>query len=119
MRWFDYFAGSFNGALSSLPAHDLGTAVIQEVLKRGNVSPTDVSEVILGHVLTAGVFRKKVCLGFLLRRDSETNQRPGDWTKSLSLRPQSEQFLPVRSFVHFKTQFPFVCSARPKPSQKS
>ncbi|XP_063773897.1 acetyl-CoA acetyltransferase, cytosolic [Pseudophryne corroboree] len=46
--------GSFNGALSTLPAHALGTVVIQEVLKRANTQPDEVSEVIFGHVLTAG-----------------------------------------------------------------
>ena len=45
--------GSFNGTLSSLPAHKLGEAVIRETLKRTNVSGTDVSEVILGQILTA------------------------------------------------------------------
>ncbi|XP_016348000.1 acetyl-CoA acetyltransferase, cytosolic-like [Sinocyclocheilus anshuiensis] len=46
--------GSFNGALSSVPLNDLGTLVIKDVLKRANVKPEEVSEVIMGHVLTAG-----------------------------------------------------------------
>ncbi|MBV9654866.1 MAG: acetyl-CoA C-acetyltransferase [Acetobacteraceae bacterium] len=46
--------GSFNGALSGLPAHDLGKIVIDELLKRSQVEPGEVSEVILGQVLTAG-----------------------------------------------------------------
>ncbi|XP_016391580.1 acetyl-CoA acetyltransferase, cytosolic-like [Sinocyclocheilus rhinocerous] len=46
--------GSFNGTLSSVPLHDLGTLVIKDVLKRANVKPEEVSEVIMGHVLTAG-----------------------------------------------------------------
>jgi len=46
--------GTFNGSLASIPAHDLGAAVIREVLLRANTEPADVSEVILGHVLTAG-----------------------------------------------------------------
>ena len=46
--------GSFNGALSSLPAHELGKIAIVEALKRAKVDTKDVSEVILGHVLTAG-----------------------------------------------------------------
>ena len=46
--------GSFNGTIGSLPAHDLGTTVIKEVLKRGKVEAHEVSEVILGQVLTAG-----------------------------------------------------------------
>ena len=46
--------GSFNGALSGLPAHDLGKIVIDELLKRSKVDANEVSEVILGQVLTAG-----------------------------------------------------------------
>src|SRR5579859_140548 len=45
--------GSFNGALSSVPAHYLGEVVIREVLARTGVEPGEVSEVILGQVLTA------------------------------------------------------------------
>ncbi len=46
--------GNFNGALSSLPAHVLGTAVVREVLRRANVDGAEVSEVILGQILGAG-----------------------------------------------------------------
>ena len=46
--------GSFNGAFASLPAHDLGKIMIEEVLKRAKVDASEVSEVILGQVLTAG-----------------------------------------------------------------
>ena len=46
--------GSFNGALSALPAHELGAIAIAEALSRAKVDPKDVSEVILGQVLTAG-----------------------------------------------------------------
>ncbi len=45
--------GSFNGALASLPAHELGKVAVVEALKRANVAPGDVSEVILGQILTA------------------------------------------------------------------
>ena len=46
--------GSFNGALSSLPAHVLGKTAIAEALKRAGTEPGDVSEVIMGQILTAG-----------------------------------------------------------------
>jgi len=46
--------GAFNGALSSLPAHELGKIAIIEALKRAKVDAKEVSETILGHVLTAG-----------------------------------------------------------------
>ncbi len=46
--------GAFNGALSTLPAHELGKIAIVEALKRAGVDAKEVSEVILGHVLTAG-----------------------------------------------------------------
>ncbi len=46
--------GAFNGALSGLPASKLGEIVIKAALERAKVEPGDVSEVILGQVLTAG-----------------------------------------------------------------
>jgi acetyl-CoA C-acetyltransferase len=46
--------GSFNGVLSSLVAHELGKIAIVEAMKRGKVAPEEVSEVVLGQVLTAG-----------------------------------------------------------------
>jgi acetyl-CoA C-acetyltransferase len=46
--------GAFNGALSSLPGHDLGKVAIKAVLERAHVEAGDVSEVILGQILTAG-----------------------------------------------------------------
>ncbi len=45
--------GSFSGGLSSLPAHELGRVAIQAALARAGVDPAEVSEVILGQVLTA------------------------------------------------------------------
>ncbi len=46
--------GSFNGSLSSLPAHDLGKVAIEAALERSGVQPAEVSEVILGQILSAG-----------------------------------------------------------------
>ncbi|MBD7977737.1 acetyl-CoA C-acetyltransferase [Serpens gallinarum] len=46
--------GSFQGALASVPAVDLGAAVIQRLLEQTGVPGAQVNDVILGHVLTAG-----------------------------------------------------------------
>ena len=46
--------GSFNGALSTLPAHELGKVAIKEALQRAGVEGGRVSEVIMGQILTAG-----------------------------------------------------------------
>jgi acetyl-CoA C-acetyltransferase len=46
--------GAFNGSLSALPAHELGKVAIQEALKRAGVEGKQVSEVIMGQILTAG-----------------------------------------------------------------
>ena len=46
--------GSFNGSLSSVPAHTLGEVAIRAALERAGVAAEDVDEVILGQVLTAG-----------------------------------------------------------------
>jgi acetyl-CoA C-acetyltransferase len=45
--------GAFNGAFAGLPAHDLGKVAIKAALERAHVPPADVSEVILGQILTA------------------------------------------------------------------
>ena len=46
--------GSFNGAFASLAAHELGAVAITEAMKRANVAPAEVDEVIMGQILTAG-----------------------------------------------------------------
>jgi acetyl-CoA C-acetyltransferase len=46
--------GSFNGSLSSLPAHELGKVAIRAALERARVEVGEVSEVILGQILAAG-----------------------------------------------------------------
>ena len=46
--------GSFSGSLAGLAAHELGKVAITAALERAGVQPGEVSEVILGQVLTAG-----------------------------------------------------------------
>ncbi|CAG8865705.1 Acetyl-CoA acetyltransferase [Pseudomonas fluorescens] len=46
--------GSFQGALASVPAVELGAAVIRRLLEQTGIAPGEVDEVILGQVLTAG-----------------------------------------------------------------
>jgi acetyl-CoA C-acetyltransferase len=46
--------GAFNGAFATMPAHDLGKIAIGEALKRAGVEGKEVSEVIMGQILTAG-----------------------------------------------------------------
>ncbi len=47
--------GKMGGALSSIPTPELGTIVIKEALKRANVAPDQVDEVIMGCVYQAGL----------------------------------------------------------------
>ena len=46
--------GSFQGALKDMQGHELGSAVIKEVIKKSNLKLNDIDEVIMGQVLTAG-----------------------------------------------------------------
>ena len=46
--------GAFNGVFASLPAHELGKTAIKAALERAGVEGAQVSEVIMGQVLTAG-----------------------------------------------------------------
>lgn len=45
--------GSFNGSFANTPAHDLGAAVLEALVARAGIDKADVSETILGQVLTA------------------------------------------------------------------
>jgi acetyl-CoA C-acetyltransferase len=47
--------GKFGGSLAKMPASELGALIIRKVLERARVAPEQVSEVIMGQVLTAGV----------------------------------------------------------------
>ena len=45
--------GAFNGAFANLPAHELGKVAIKAALERAGVEGRQVSEVIMGQILTA------------------------------------------------------------------
>jgi acetyl-CoA C-acetyltransferase len=46
--------GSFNGSFANTPAHELGAAMLEAIVARAGVDKGEVSETILGQVLTAG-----------------------------------------------------------------
>ena len=46
--------GSFNGALAGVPAHELGRIAITAAIERAGIKASDVNEVIMGQILTAG-----------------------------------------------------------------
>jgi len=45
--------GSFSGSFANTPAHDLGAAVLEAAVERAGIEKNEVSETILGQVLTA------------------------------------------------------------------
>ncbi|MBI5013988.1 MAG: acetyl-CoA C-acetyltransferase [Deltaproteobacteria bacterium] len=87
--------GAFNGALSSVPASQLGQIVIIEALNRARVAPSDVSEIILGQVLTAGVGQNparqaSVGAGIPVERTAYTiNQVCGSGLRAVALAQQA------------------------------
>jgi len=46
--------GTFNGALATTPAHELGIVAIRAALERAGVAPEEVDEVVFGQILTGG-----------------------------------------------------------------
>ncbi len=46
--------GTYKGSLSNIKADKLGSIVIEEVINRAKINKTDIDEVIMGQVLTAG-----------------------------------------------------------------
>lgn len=47
--------GSYGGSLKDVPASTLGAIVVKEALKRANVAPENVDELMFGCILTAGL----------------------------------------------------------------
>ena len=47
--------GSFGGALSNMPAPDLGAVAIRDAVKRAEIDPASINEVFLGCVVPAGL----------------------------------------------------------------
>ena len=46
--------GSFCGSLSTIPAHEIGSQVIKDLIKKTAIDVTQIDEIILGQVLSAG-----------------------------------------------------------------
>jgi len=46
--------GSLGGTLKNVPAYKLGSTVISNAIKKSNIKPSDINEVIMGQVLTGG-----------------------------------------------------------------
>ena len=44
--------GTFRGSLKDLQAYELGSVVVKEAIKRSNLNPNDIDELIIGQVLT-------------------------------------------------------------------
>lgn len=87
--------GAFNGSLSSLPASKLGQIAIAEALSRAKVDPADVSEVILGQILTAGAGQNParqaaIAAGIPVERTAMTiNQVCGSGLRAVALAYQA------------------------------
>ncbi|EJE7236516.1 acetyl-CoA C-acetyltransferase [Clostridium sporogenes] len=86
--------GKFGGTLKSVSAIELGSIVIKEALKRANVKPEDVDEVIMGNVLQAGLGQNStrqsaVAAGIPVEVPSFTiNKVCGSGLRSVSLATQ-------------------------------
>ena len=74
--------GAFNGALAPLPAHELGKVAIKAAIKRAGVEAAQVSEVIMGQILTAGQGQNPARQASIERRHSGRESRPGASTSS-------------------------------------
>lgn len=89
--------GSFNGALATTSAIDLGATVIHAALERAQLDPQRVDEVIMGNVLQAGLGQNPARQALLKSGLSETvcgftvNKVCGSGLKSVALAAQSIQ----------------------------
>ncbi len=89
--------GSFNGSLATLSAHELGTIAMKAAMERAGVQPGEVTEAIMGQVLTAGEGQnpaRQAAIGAGLPVDSPAwlvNQVCGSGLRSVALGMQQIQ----------------------------
>ena len=87
--------GSFCGTLANIPAHELGQIAIEAALTRAKVEPTDVSEVVMGQILTAATGQNParqaaVAAGIPVERTAYViNQLCGSGLRSVALGAQA------------------------------
>ena len=87
--------GSFGGALANIPAHELGRIAIEAAMTRAEVEPADVSEVVMGQILTAGTGQNParqaaVAAGVPVERTAYViNQMCGSGLRSVALGAQA------------------------------
>jgi len=87
--------GAFQGSISSVPATELGSLVIEQAVARANLKPENVDEVIMGNVLPAGEGQapaRQAALGAGLPQRTETmtiNKVCGSGLKAVMLAAQA------------------------------
>ncbi|HAT3923524.1 TPA: acetyl-CoA C-acetyltransferase [Citrobacter amalonaticus] len=97
--------GSFNGALATTSAIELGATVISAALERAHLDPLRVDEVIMGNVLQAGLGQNPARQALLKSGLSETvcgftvNKVCGSGLKSVALAAQAIQAGQVQALV--------------------
>ena len=87
--------GTFHGLLKKMQAHDLGSIVIKEVIKKSNLKSNEIDEIIMGQVLTGGTGQnpaRQAALAAGLPKEKTAltiNQVCGSGLRSVALGAQS------------------------------
>ena len=87
--------GTFNRSLKNMQAHDLGSIVIKEAIKKSNLKSNDIDDIIIGQVLTAGTGQnpaRQACIkaGLPIEKPAHTvNQVCGSGLRSIATGYQS------------------------------
>ncbi|HGY1165880.1 TPA: acetyl-CoA C-acetyltransferase [Citrobacter braakii] len=114
--------GSFNGALATTSAIELGTTVIKSALERAHLDPQQVDEVIMGNVLQAGLGQNPARQALLRSGLSDTvcgftvNKVCGSGLKSVALAAQAIQAGQAQAIVaggmENMSQAPYLLDAK-------
>ncbi|ADO47754.1 acetyl-CoA C-acetyltransferase [[Enterobacter] lignolyticus] len=114
--------GSFNGALATTSAIDLGAIVIKAALERAQLDPQRVDEVIMGNVLQAGLGQNPARQALLKSGLAETvcgftvNKVCGSGLKSVALAAQAIQAGQAQALVaggmENMSQAPYLLDAK-------
>lgn len=112
--------GSFQGVFSNIPAHKLGSLVIESIIEETKIDPKSIDEVIMGNVLSAGQGQapaRQAALGSGLPNSVECltiNKMCGSGLKAVMLASQAIQAgdaeIIIAGGMENMTQAPYLLS---------
>ena len=97
--------GTFRGSLKDLEAKDLGALVTKESLKRSNLNPNDVDELIMGQVLTSGAGQNPARQAAMRAGRQGSKEYLDDWRRQIETCHGDPQEIAEKTASELENEF--------------